>query len=62
MKAAFNEPDTLRQAKYRIFRSIVPTETLLVDEKQKEMLALTNAKFAMFMHGSMVLSWFEGRE
>jgi salicylate hydroxylase len=62
VKKAFNDPGTLRKAAYRIFRAIVPTETLVVDEKQKAMLALTNSKFAMFTNGERIVSWFEGRE
>ena len=62
MKAAFKDPDMLRQAAYRIYRAIVPTETLVTDDKQKAMLALTNSKFAIFVNGKRIVSWFEGRE
>jgi salicylate hydroxylase len=62
VKSAFNDPGTLRQAPYRIFRAIVPTETLLTDEGQPSMLSLTTGKFAIFAEGKRVLSWFEGRE
>jgi hypothetical protein len=62
VKEAFHDPTALRKAPYRIFRTIVPTETLVIDEKQKAMLALTNKKFAIFVNGMRVLSWFEGRE
>jgi salicylate hydroxylase len=62
VKVAFNDPGILRQAPYRIFRAIIPTETLVADEKQKAMLALTNSKFAMLKNGKRILSWFEGRE
>jgi salicylate hydroxylase len=62
VKAAFKEPDTLRQAPYRIFRAIVSTETLVEDERQRHMLSLTTSKFAIFQKGARILSWFEGRE
>lgn len=62
MKAAFKDPDTLRQAPYRIFRTIVPTETLVSDERQWRMLSMTTSKFAIFTNGKRNLSWFEGRE
>lgn len=62
VKAAFKDGDTLRKAPYRVFRAIVPTESVLQDEKQKALLPLTTSTFAQFMKGFRSLSWFEGRE
>jgi len=62
IKAAFNDSEKLRQAPYRIFRAIVPTETLIEDERQWRMLQMTTSKFAIFKKGKRTLSWSEGRE
>ncbi|PMD52776.1 FAD/NAD(P)-binding domain-containing protein [Hyaloscypha bicolor E] len=62
VKAAFKELDTLRPAPYRIFRAIVPTETLVDNKRQWPVLSLTTSKFAIFRKGTRILSWFEGRD
>ncbi|KAE9364665.1 FAD/NAD(P)-binding domain-containing protein [Stipitochalara longipes BDJ] len=62
IKAAFNDPNTLRQAPYRIFRAIVPTEALISDDRQWSMLQMTKSMFAIFTKGKRNLSWFEGRD
>ncbi|KAN0099749.1 FAD/NAD(P)-binding domain containing protein [Hyaloscypha variabilis] len=62
IKAAFNDPEKLHQAPYRIFRAIVPTETLIEDERQWRMLQMTTSKFAIFTKGKRTLSWSEGRD
>lgn len=62
IKAAFNDPETLRMAPYRIYRAIIPTKELVSNDKSKSLLALTKGSFAMFPHGDRTLSWFEGRE
>jgi salicylate hydroxylase len=51
IKAAFNDLEKLRQAPYRIFRAIVPTETLIEDERQWRMLQMTTSKLAIFTKG-----------
>lgn len=61
VRAAFKEPDTLRKARYRIFRCLVPTERLL-DEPGREMLAMTRNTFSIFTKDKRTLFWFEGRD
>ncbi|PVH83034.1 FAD/NAD(P)-binding domain-containing protein [Cadophora sp. DSE1049] len=61
VKAAFNEPDTLRKARYRIFRCLVPTERLL-DEPGRAMLSMTRNTFSIFTKDNKTLFWFEGRD
>lgn len=62
IKAAFNDPEILRMAPYRVCRALISTEDLLSDEKSRELLELTESSFAMFTVGDKTLSWFEGRE
>ncbi|KAK0122850.1 hypothetical protein ONS96_009878 [Cadophora gregata f. sp. sojae] len=61
VKAAFEEADTLRKARYRIFRCLVPTERLL-DEPGREMLSMTKNTFSTFTKDNKTLFWFEGRD
>jgi len=62
IKAAFNDPEPLRMAPYRVFRSLIPTADLLSNSNSRSLLESTKGKFAMFIDSGRVLSWFEGRE
>ncbi|KAL2062874.1 hypothetical protein VTL71DRAFT_5946 [Oculimacula yallundae] len=61
VKTAFKDPDTLRKAKYRIFRCLVPTERLL-DAPGRAMLLMTRNTFSIFTKDNKTLFWFEGRD
>ncbi|KAE8446551.1 hypothetical protein EG329_011883 [Mollisiaceae sp. DMI_Dod_QoI] len=64
VKACFNDPamNTLRKAKYRIFRTLVGTEEFLRDEETRGMVRQTRGSFAMFLKGTRTMFWFEGRD
>jgi salicylate hydroxylase len=62
VKAEFKDGQSLRQAPYRLFRAIVPTEKLSIDERDRTMMGITSQKFALFTTGTRTLSWFEGRD
>ncbi|KAG4427866.1 hypothetical protein IFR05_016654 [Cadophora sp. M221] len=61
VKAAFKDPNTLRKAKYRIFRCLVPTERLL-DAPGRAMLSMTRNTFSIFAKDNKTMFWFEGRD
>ena len=62
VKDAFEDGHFLRQAPYKIFRAIVPTERLRIEESDRRMLDVTSGKFVLFTSGDRALSWFEGRD
>lgn len=62
VKKAFNDPETLKTAKYRIFRTLVPTKSLMGEEGTRNMLEVTRGNFCMFLEGKKTMFWFEGRE
>lgn len=62
MKKQFGNGHLLRQAPYKLFRVIVPTERLSTDERDLAMLAMTDKKFAIFQSLDRAVSWFQGRD
>ena len=62
VKESFKYGQLLRQARFKIFRAIIPTERLSNDERGKAMMAMTNKKFAIFLSSDRTLSWFSGRD
>lgn len=62
MKEKFEYGNLLRQAPYKLFRVIVPTESLSTDLRDKALMALTKNKFAIFQSLDRAVSWFEGRD
>ncbi|CZR56403.1 uncharacterized protein PAC_06291 [Phialocephala subalpina] len=62
VKRCFGESNTLKKAKYRIFRTLVPTESILEDAETRSMLDLTRRSFATFLEGNKTMFWFEGRD
>ncbi|OBT77935.1 hypothetical protein VF21_04357 [Pseudogymnoascus sp. 05NY08] len=50
VKASFNEPGGIQQARFKIFRSLVPTTSFLSDERTRRVLDLSQNRFLMFCH------------
>ncbi|KFY17010.1 hypothetical protein V492_00954 [Pseudogymnoascus sp. VKM F-4246] len=50
VKSSFNEPGSIRQAPFKIFRSLVPTSVFLSDERTRHVLGLSRDRFLMFCH------------
>lgn len=61
VKKAMEIPESLKEAKYRVFRTLVPSESLMGDGGEG-MLERTRGVFNMFLEGKRALFWFEGRE
>jgi salicylate hydroxylase len=60
IKAAYGDPDTLRQAIFKMFRIIIPIEKIIEDEITRPLLSFTRNKFTMFADETRTMSWFEG--
>lgn len=50
VKSSFSEPGGIKQAPFKILRSLVPTSVFLSDERTRRILDLSRDRFLMFCH------------
>ncbi|OBT64856.1 hypothetical protein VE03_06449 [Pseudogymnoascus sp. 23342-1-I1] len=56
VKSSFSEPGGIKQANFKIFRSLVPTSAFLSDERTRRVLDLSKGRFLMFCHPTSSLA------
>ncbi|KFX88456.1 hypothetical protein V490_07626 [Pseudogymnoascus sp. VKM F-3557] len=50
VKASFTEPGGIRQAAFKLFRSLIPKSVFLSDERSRRILEFSQERFLMFCH------------